>query len=259
MLKLTWFKKMKNNIYFLIRSFLILLLFFLLLPLISFAYLPPIPDVGPIHCVANCGSGNTKPSCPNGCSGHGLCNGNGRCFCEIGWKGSADCSTPTPRCPNNCSGNGRCRKNGNCHCFAGWIGDDCLTPESSCQNNCSDNDACNEDGSCSCNLNRNLNQGTNCIKGLGGTKGFGERCKVDNGTECMKGLHCVSRQSCVLSKQKRCQCNTNSRVAECRPGGYTCGFVGTKCDPQNGQLCCNNLTCVKDYGSSTGICKQSCR
>ena len=218
MLKLVWFKKMKKNIYFLIKSFLISLLFFLLLPSLSFAQgLAPIPDVGPIHCVANCGSDTTS----------------------------------TSSCPNNCSGNGRCRKNGSCHCYAGWISDDCLTPESS---NYSDPGVCNEEGS-----NRNLNQGTNCIKGLGGTKGFGERCKVDNGTECMKGLHCVSRQSCVLSKQKKCQCNINSRVAECRPGGYTCGFVGTKCDPQNGQLCCNNLTCVKDYGSSTGTCKQSCR
>ena len=210
---------MKNNFCFLIRSFLISLLFFLLVPFISFAQgLAPIPEVGPTVCVANCGS-NTKP-CPNNCSDHGFCGRDG------------------------------------CHCFAGWTGDDCLTPESSCQNNCSSNGVCNEDGS---NLNRNLNKGTNCIKGLGGTKGFGERCKVDNGTECMKGLHCVSKQSCVLSKQKRCQCNTNSKVAECRTGGYTCGFVGTKCDPQNGQLCCNGLTCVKDYGSSTGICKQSCR
>ena len=51
---------MKNNIYFLIRLFLISLLFFLLFPLLAFTQsLAPIPDVGPIHCVANCGSGNT--------------------------------------------------------------------------------------------------------------------------------------------------------------------------------------------------------
>ncbi len=53
---------MKNNIYFLIRSLLISLLFFLLLPFISFAQsLAPIPDVGPGVCVGHCGS-DTKPT-----------------------------------------------------------------------------------------------------------------------------------------------------------------------------------------------------
>ena len=48
---------MKNNIYFLIRSFLISLLSFLLIPFISFAQgLAPIPDVGPGVCVSNCGT-----------------------------------------------------------------------------------------------------------------------------------------------------------------------------------------------------------
>ena len=89
---------MKNNIYFLIRSFLISLLFFLLLPSLSFAQgLPSIPDVGPTHCVANCGGGNTKPSCPNNCSGsdHGQCNfDDGSCDCYQTWSG-IDCSVPS--------------------------------------------------------------------------------------------------------------------------------------------------------------------
>lgn len=55
---------MKNNIYFLIRSFLISFLFLLLLPFLSFAQsLAPIPDVGEGVCVSNCG-GNTTPDIP---------------------------------------------------------------------------------------------------------------------------------------------------------------------------------------------------
>ena len=52
---------MRNNICFLIRSFFIALLFFLLFPLLSFTQsLAPIPDVGPGVCVSNCG--HTTPS-----------------------------------------------------------------------------------------------------------------------------------------------------------------------------------------------------
>ena len=54
---------MKTNIYCFIRSFLVLL-FFLLLPFLSFAQsLPPIPDVGEGVCVAGCGS-TPSPSFP---------------------------------------------------------------------------------------------------------------------------------------------------------------------------------------------------
>jgi len=56
---------MKNNIYFLIRSLLISLLFFLLLPFISFAQsLAPIPDVGEGVCVSNCGDSTSMDSQP---------------------------------------------------------------------------------------------------------------------------------------------------------------------------------------------------
>ncbi|GEM_PF-7042422 len=56
---------MRNNIYFLIRSLLISLLFFLLLPLLSFAQgLAPIPDVGEGVCVSNCGGSTSMDSQP---------------------------------------------------------------------------------------------------------------------------------------------------------------------------------------------------
>ena len=83
---------MKNNIYFLIKSFLVSLLFFLLLPLLSSAQgLPPIPEVGPTVCVANCGSDTMLVPCPNNCSEHGFCTRHDGCLCDSGWKGN-DCS-----------------------------------------------------------------------------------------------------------------------------------------------------------------------
>ena len=102
---------MKNNIYSLIRSFFVLLLFFLLLPFLSFAQsLAPIPEVGPGVCVAGCES-TTPSTFPN--------------------------PTPLPdtdiasldfpvSCPNDCSNNGTCN-DGICNCFIDWIGTDCST------------------------------------------------------------------------------------------------------------------------------------
>ncbi len=56
---------MKHNIYFLIKSFSILLLFFLLLPFHSLAQsLAPIPDVGEGVCVSNCGDSTSMDSQP---------------------------------------------------------------------------------------------------------------------------------------------------------------------------------------------------
>ncbi|OGI19896.1 MAG: hypothetical protein A3B68_02095 [Candidatus Melainabacteria bacterium RIFCSPHIGHO2_02_FULL_34_12] len=101
---------MKNNIYFLIRSLLVSLFFFLLLPFHSFAQsLAPIPDVGEGVCVANC-PGTTSPSFP------------------------IETPTPTPTpdftsCPNDCSFNGIC-EDGICNCFEGQEGDDCSIPKS---------------------------------------------------------------------------------------------------------------------------------
>jgi hypothetical protein len=63
-------------------------------------------------------------SCPNECSGNGLCFVD-ECFCSDGWSG-ADCSVPTggPACPNDCSGHGTCSSEG-CACEAGYTGEAC--------------------------------------------------------------------------------------------------------------------------------------
>ncbi len=88
---------MKNNIYFLTRSFFILLLFFLfLLPLHLFAQsLAPIPGVGPTVCAANC-DGNTNPTIAGSSEGIGD-------FCRV----ESDCKSglrcvPTRACAAGC-------------------------------------------------------------------------------------------------------------------------------------------------------------
>jgi hypothetical protein len=62
-----------------------------------------------------------EDTCPNGCTGHGLCN-LGVCFCDPGFTGS-DCSTAIT-CLNDCSGHGICRY-GRCYCDPNYSRDDC--------------------------------------------------------------------------------------------------------------------------------------
>lgn len=144
---------MKNNVYFLIRSLLISLLFFLLLPFYSFAQsLPPIPDVGPGVCVSNCPD-DTPTSCPNNCSGHGFCSSSLMgCSCDVGFTGS-DCSINLiTSCPNDCSGNGFCSSDG-CICDFGFSGSDCsVNLTISCPNDCSGNGFCTSDSECICDF-----------------------------------------------------------------------------------------------------------
>ena len=102
---------MKNNIYFLTTSLLISLLFCLLLPFLSLAQgLPPIPDVGPGVCVANCGS-STPHAFPS----------------PTPLPGTDIPSSDFPvSCPNDCSNNGTCNDE-ICNCFVDWVGTDCST------------------------------------------------------------------------------------------------------------------------------------
>jgi len=80
----------------------------------------------------------TKPICPDGCSGHGVCvpgvvlaNGvlsSAQCFCDVGWASSLpsvnNCARNMLGCTNNCSFQGDC-VNKQCLCYDGFAGSDC--------------------------------------------------------------------------------------------------------------------------------------
>jgi hypothetical protein len=95
-------------------------------------------------------------SCPNACSGNGICGAQDKCSCYQNWQG-ADCSSRT--CPSTlawadtadgtnqahyyaeCGNKGICdRKSGECKCFDGYEGKGCR--RSTCPEGCSGHGTC---------------------------------------------------------------------------------------------------------------------
>ena len=237
---------MKHNIYFLIRSLLISLLFFLLLPLLSFAQsLPPIPDVGEGVCVSNCGDTGINygyaPCLNADCLEHGVCNDNGRCTCDAGWTGltASDCSIPissptTTSCRNNCSGHGSCNSDGSCSCYDGWAGSDCSIP---CPTNCSVHGFCDGDGGCICDYGWSSSS-SNCSVPESSTP-----TPTPTTTSC--SLNGCSGHGTCDSKSGFCNCNDKWSSNDCSVPSNLCpNFCGVG-------YCSSSLRgCICDQGWS---------
>ena len=138
-----------------------------------------------VHGACMCPNGRTgatceRPTCANGCSGHGFCKASGECVCEAGWGGfdcsalglpaggcgphgtpdlkrlvckcesgwtGASCNERTcPGTPTPCSARGLC-VNGTCYCHPSASGPGCENP--ACPNECSQNGLCAA-GRCEC-------------------------------------------------------------------------------------------------------------
>ncbi|XP_056012586.1 teneurin-m-like isoform X7 [Ostrea edulis] len=85
-------------------------------------------------------------NCESDCSGHGLCDNQGRCQCFNGYRGPY-CSEQ--ECPHLCNGQGEYRQ-GVCVCHEGWKGPECDTPANKCENpTCNNRGQC-VDGQCQC-------------------------------------------------------------------------------------------------------------
>ena len=65
-------------------------------------------------------------ACLHNCGGHGRCQADGRCDCDVGFTG-ADCSTASQLsvCPSGCSARGLCGPDGSCICEPGFSGEAC--------------------------------------------------------------------------------------------------------------------------------------
>ncbi|OEL38427.1 Uncharacterized protein BAE44_0000552 [Dichanthelium oligosanthes] len=80
--------------------------------------------------------------CPKLCSFNGDCI-DGTCHCFPGFHGR-DCSKRS--CPDKCSGHGICKANGVCECQSGWTGIDCSTAV--CDEQCSLHGGVCDNGKC---------------------------------------------------------------------------------------------------------------
>ena len=138
-------------------------------------------------------------SCPNECSGNGVCL-SGSCLCDAGFSG-VDCSVSTA-CPNDCSGNGVCFS-GSCFCNAGFSGADCSSSSSSCPNNCSGHGVCSA-GSCFCDAGYS---GVDCS--VPPDDNFCATTSCNDGNICTVDLCEESHNNCIFSPAPGLACGEN--------------------------------------------------
>eukprot|EP00753_Platysulcus_tardus_P015085 PLAT4770.1.p1 GENE.PLAT4770.1~~PLAT4770.1.p1 ORF type:complete len:218 (-),score=47.51 PLAT4770.1:220-873(-) len=195
-------------------------------------------------------------SCPNGCSGHGVCNGGSThlCDCFTGWGGSVnggwDCSrrvcpssnqwwgTPTDGTLANshpnavCSNAGLCdEKTGECNCFEGYTGSACQ--RKSCPNDCSGHGTCATQKQLHAEFlttyttltEWELNKETGCLCDIGYR---GVDCSM---VECGEGAEAPDPMTGAVSKYDcsgRGICDFATGTCNCFPG-----FYGQSCESMN--------------------------
>ncbi|RWS31000.1 N-acetylglucosamine-1-phosphodiester alpha-N-acetylglucosaminidase-like protein [Leptotrombidium deliense] len=183
------------------------------------------------------------------CSGHGRYL-QGRCHCEIGWKGSecnirsSDCEVP------DCNGHGKCVV-GTCNCLPGFKGEncevaDCLDP------NCSSHGGC-VDGQCWCRIGW---RGINCSEIDQRLNKYFPDCSA-RGVYDLDAEKCVCFAGWLGDDCSIAKCNLDcGEHGVCEGGQCICdaGWIGAKCDSiacdarcvAHGQ--CSNGTCICTQG-----------
>lgn len=178
----------------------------------------------------------------NFCSGNGICVDNTEnCVCKPGWEGS-DCSIRTS-CPESCSTHGVCLGNGTCACDSNFFGSGCDVVRGSCPAQCSGAGQCDEN-SHTCTCERNF-QGPSCAHAS--LPSVCQRCKHGNCVSGKNGSHCECHHGWGgehCDKVTACQslnfCHgrgtcTRNNTCECFNGyvGRECNFILAPCGPEH--------------------------
>jgi len=182
--------------------------------------------------------------CPVFCSGHGRYL-QGRCHCEIGWKGF-ECNIRSSDCEiADCSGHGRCVA-GQCICSPGYKGEncettDCLDPD------CGGHGAC-IDGQCMCKMGW---RGVNCSMIDQRLSKYFPHCNnrgvYDLDTEKCSCFPGWLGDDCLMAK---CDIDCGQHGI-CERGKCSCdsGWEGDRCE----RLACDSR-CLEHGSCSNGTC-----
>jgi teneurin len=191
-------------------------------------------------------------SCPIVCNNHGKYQ-DGKCVCDLPWKGK-ECELTVDQCLDpNCSQNGNCIK-GKCKCFIGYQGD--LCEKRSCGSDCSGNGVCVE-GECACfknftgsQCNEQVTASVHTIlcSSHGSFDLEAKMCRCESGwsgLDCSFNVNCLNLEctlchngwggdNCLERVPFTCdpKCNINGI---CVNGTCNCspGFQGRNCDISN--------------------------